>query len=814
LSIVANCDEVTGKVQIKPLPHSLESVEKKLRSLALDGISASSILGQAIEHQLNMGGSRTRAQLSLQINHLLTIPLPDSIALAALCELLHQAALVHDDLQDNESTRREQPSVWYKFGKDCALCTGDLLISAAYAAIGECTETSHHRRILATTHLFIKQIVSGQMKDIQGRHGQLTLADYEVLVQAKSGALLILPLAIAFAYQHHTVEQRHLYQFFEDYALAYQAIDDLQDYHQDWLATNALKSPNIVAIMLDKHDNLNLAKQAVNFYIETILQRMQQISKTQSFEWQELLSTHIKQLQKSNDKLRQKNQPEQSTCQQALVIGGGFGGIAAALRLKAKGYSVKLIDKCPRLGGRAQVYMKEGFRHDAGPTVITAPFLLAELFELFGKKIEDYIVFKDLNPWYRFVFADGSTFNYGGTVEETLAEIARFNPADQKGYLRLLNASKKIFEVGFQQLSDKPFHQFSRMLLSIPQLIRLKSYRTVWQLVSHYIRDPRLRQAFSIQPLLVGGNPFDTTCIYSLIHYLERQWGVCFPMGGTGALIDALTQLLKEEGVEIQLNTTVSKINISNKKAVGVKLEDGTEINADLIVSNADPAYCYTNMIAPQHQKLFTRFKTRNAKFSMGLFVLYFGTTRTYPLVAHHTIWLAERFESLLSDIFDHKILCEDFSMYIHRPTATDSSFAPANCDSFYVLVPVPNLQGDVNWSKQAKPLRDRIVSALSRTILPDLERHIVADFYRTPKDFEHDYFSTHGAGFSIAPIFLQSAWFRYHNRAENIEGLYHVGAGTHPGAGIPGVLSSAKVVDNMIKSVLKYSSLDVQVSP
>jgi geranylgeranyl pyrophosphate synthase len=216
LSIVANCDEVTGKVQIKPLPHSLESVEKKLRSLALDGISASSILGQAIEHQLNMGGSRTRAQLSLQINHLLTIPLPDSIALAALCELLHQAALVHDDLQDNESTRREQPSVWYKFGKDCALCTGDLLISAAYAAIGECTETSHHRRILATTHLFIKQIVSGQMKDIQSRHGQLTLADYEVLVQAKSGALLILPLAIAFAYQHHTVEQRHLYQFFED----------------------------------------------------------------------------------------------------------------------------------------------------------------------------------------------------------------------------------------------------------------------------------------------------------------------------------------------------------------------------------------------------------------------------------------------------------------------------------------------------------------------------------------------------------------------------------------------------------------------
>jgi phytoene desaturase len=432
---------------------------------------------------------------------------------------------------------------------------------------------------------------------------------------------------------------------------------------------------------------------------------------------------------------------------------------------------------------------------------------------LFGKKLEDYLVLKELNPWYRFVFADGTSFNYGGTVEETLAEIARFNTADQRGYLRLLNVSKKIFAVGFQQLSDKPFHQFTRMLLSIPHLIRLKSYRTVWQLVAKYIRDPRLRQAFSIQPLLVGGNPFDTTSIYNLIHYLERQWGVSFPMGGTGAIVDALTQLLIEEGVEIHLNTTVSEIKINNKKAHGIILKDGTEINADIVVSNADPAYCYANMIAPCQQSVLTKFKTRHAKFSMGLFVLYFGTTQTYPAVAHHTIWLGERFKSLLADIFDHKILCEDFSMYIHRPTATDPSFAPAICDSFYVLVPVPNLQGNVDWALEAKPLQNRIVAALSRTILPDLERCIVADFYKTPKDFEIDYLSTHGAGFSIAPLFVQSAWFRYHNRAENIKGLYHVGAGTHPGAGIPGVLSSAKVVDSMIKPVDKTSSFQTRVT-
>ncbi len=496
----------------------------------------------------------------------------------------------------------------------------------------------------------------------------------------------------------------------------------------------------------------------------------------------------------------------------ALVIGGGFGGIAAALRLCAKGYAVELIERLPALGGRAQVYMREGFTHDAGPTVITAPFLFEELFSLFGKKMEDYVELKPIDPWYRFVFADGRTFDYGGTIEQTLAEVARFNPADQDGYLKLLAASREIFLVGFEKMADQPFHLWSSMFKCIPHLIRLKSYRSVWSLVCKYIKDPYLRKAFSIQPLLVGGNPFSTTCIYNLIHFLERRWGISFPIGGTGAMVAALTRLLQEEGVKIRLNATVEKIIVDQKKVQGIELNDGSRIISQLIVSNADPAYCYSHLISTEHQKYTTRIKGRMAKFSMGLFVLYFGTTRTYPDVAHHTIWLGSQYQSLLTDIFDKKILSQDFSMYVHRPTATDASFAPMGCDSFYVLVPVPNLQGDVDWSIEAKLLQNKIVAALSRTLLPDLDKHMVADFYKTPEDFKKDYLSMHGAGFSIAPLFRQSAWFRYHNRGEGIAGLYHVGAGTHPGAGLPGVITSAKVVDSMIKSAAAYAEVGLFV--
>jgi phytoene desaturase len=484
---------------------------------------------------------------------------------------------------------------------------------------------------------------------------------------------------------------------------------------------------------------------------------------------------------------------------QALVIGAGFGGIAAALRLRAKGYEVTVVDRCSQIGGRAQVFERQGFRHDAGPTVITAPFLFDELFELFGEKFSDHVTLVPLKPWYRFHFADGDSFNYGGTLEETLAEIARIEPKDCDGYRQLLSQSKRIFDVGFTELSAMPFHRFKTMLKQIPRLLGLRSYETVWQLVSRYLSNPKLRQAFSIQPLLVGGNPFDTTSIYGLIHYLERAYGVHFAMGGTGAITQALGALMARQGIDVQLGETVKSLSVEQGTVKGVVMEGGRVLSADLVVSNVDPAHLYSHMVKPDKQPLATRLKLRAAEYSMGLFVLYFGTTRTYPEVAHHTIWMGERYRELLADIFDHKTLADDFSLYLHRPTATDPSFAPPGCDSFYVLCPVPNLLGKQDWAQDADALRDRIVTALDQTILPGLATTITADFFMTPKDFEANYLSQYGAGFSVSPLFRQSAWFRFHNRAEGIKNLYLVGAGTHPGAGLPGVLCSAKVLDALI---------------
>ncbi|MFT6328848.1 MAG: phytoene desaturase [Bermanella sp.] len=485
----------------------------------------------------------------------------------------------------------------------------------------------------------------------------------------------------------------------------------------------------------------------------------------------------------------------------AVVIGAGLGGIASALRLRAKGYDVVIIDQRERLGGRAQQFNKEGFIFDAGPTVITAPFLLEELFSLFDKQMSDYIDLVPVEPWYRFVYSDGTHFDYGGTIEDTLERIKQIEPDDQAGYLGLLAQSEAIFDVGFTQLADKPFHKMSTMLAQVPALIRLKCYRTVWQMVSAYLKSDKLRQAFSIQPLLVGGNPFATTSIYSLIHYLERKWGVHFAMGGTGALVDGLEKLMKEQGIEIMLNTQVTDLTILDNQVTEVHTNAG-KLACDKVISNIDPKYLYRNLIPSKQQKLSAKIKTKHSSLSMGLFVLHFGTTKQYPDIVHHTIWLGKRYEDLLSDIFDKKILADDFSLYLHRPTATDPSMAPQGCDSFYVLAPVPNNLSGIDWSVQEKDYGDRIIAALEKTIMPGLSSHIVHRFAKTPKDFEHDFSSVEGSGFSIAPSFQQSAWFRFHNRAEGPDNLFLCGAGTHPGAGVPGVLSSAKVVDRLINPV------------
>ncbi len=481
-----------------------------------------------------------------------------------------------------------------------------------------------------------------------------------------------------------------------------------------------------------------------------------------------------------------------------LVIGAGFGGIASALRMRALGHEVTLIDRLNSIGGRAQVFKKGKYKHDAGPTVITAPFLFDELFELFNENRNDFLKFVSLNPWYKFYFHNGMEFNYCDSIEETNKEIAKFDKKDIENYNNLINASKNIFEIGFEKLSDQPFLQIKDMIREIPNLLKLKSYLTVSQIVNSYIKNKYLQRAFSIHPLLVGGNPFDTTSIYTLIHYLERKWGIYFCMGGTGKIILELQKLLKRNGIKIVLKTDIIKIDTIKNKVTRAISKDGLSFNADRIIFNGDPPVLYEEILPKKQNFIFN--KIINKKFSMGLFVLFFGTKKKFNNLAHHTIWMGERHKSLLNDIFNKRILPDDFSLYIHRPTATDQSFAPKGCDSFYVLCPVPNLLGKINWKIEGKNLESRIIQALEKTIMPKLSKVIDDVFFMTPLDFQKDYRSMHGAGFSISPIFSQSAWFRYHNRDPYYKNLYLSAAGAHPGAGIPGVLSSAKVVEKLVK--------------
>lgn len=483
----------------------------------------------------------------------------------------------------------------------------------------------------------------------------------------------------------------------------------------------------------------------------------------------------------------------------AVVIGSGFGGLAAAVRLGAKGYRVTVLEQRDQPGGRAYVYEQDGFRFDGGPTVITAPFLFEELWELCGRKLSDDVDLRPVSPFYRIRFDDGEVFNYTGDPEAMRSEIARFNPDDVAGYDKLMNMSQKIFETGFERLSFEPFSSWLDMAKVVPSLIRLKSYKTVWGLVSSFIKDDRLRQALSFHPLLVGGNPFQTTSIYSLICFLERKWGVWFPMGGTGALVKGLVKLIEGHGNSVRCGVMVDQIKVEGGKATGVVLADGAHIDADLVISNADSAWTYKHLIAPEHRSRWTDTKVDKARYSMSLFVWYFGTNRKYDDVAHHTILLGPRYKGLLDDIFKNKKLAEDFSLYLHRPTATDPSLAPEGHDGFYVLSPVPHLDADVDWEVQAEGYRKKIEAFLERTIMPGLGPDVVSSRMLTPKGFRQDLLSVKGAAFGMEPILLQSAYFRPHNISEDIEGLYLVGAGTHPGAGVPGVLSSAKVLESVI---------------
>lgn len=489
--------------------------------------------------------------------------------------------------------------------------------------------------------------------------------------------------------------------------------------------------------------------------------------------------------------------------EKVLIIGSGFGGLGAAVRLATRGYHVEILEKRDKPGGRAYVYEINGFKFDGGPTVITAPFMFDDLFALAGRRRADYVEFKPLNPFYRIFNHEGRTFDYNDNPAFIYDQIRQWSPQDVEGYQKFMATTQAIFKKGFVELADKPFLSLGDMLRVVPDLIRLQSHLTVYQYVSQFIENEFLRRCFSFHPLLVGGNPFDATSIYAMIHCLEREWGIHYAMGGTGALVNALVRLIEELGGKFHYNTEVVEILTEGRKATGVRLADGTVLRAHHLISNADVAWTYLNLIPAQARGLRNsdlRYK-KLTRYSMSLFVIYFGTKRRYndTKLAHHNILLGERYRGLLDDIFHKKILSEDFSLYLHMPTLTDPSLAPAGGESFYVLSPVPHLDAGIDWTQAAKPYRDAIMQFLEDHYLPDLQANIVAEHHIDPLHFQNALNSYLGSAFSIEPVLTQSAWFRPHNRSEDFDNLYFVGAGTHPGAGLPGVLSSAKIVEALI---------------
>ncbi|MDU6748696.1 MAG: phytoene desaturase, partial [Bradyrhizobium sp.] len=444
-------------------------------------------------------------------------------------------------------------------------------------------------------------------------------------------------------------------------------------------------------------------------------------------------------------------------------------------------------------------HRQDGFTFDAGPTIVTAPFLFEELWQLCGRRMSDDVTLKPISPFYRIRFDDGTVFDCSADPAAMRAEVARISPGDVEGYERFMKASEAIFKKGFEELGDVPFLSLLDMARIAPAMIKLQSFRSVYGLVSHYVRDERLRVILSFHPLLIGGNPFTTTSIYCLIAYLERRWGVHFAMGGTGALVAGLVDLIEGQGGEVRCSTPVAEITTRDGAATGVKLKSGETIAADVVVSNGCAAWTYKHLLPSIPRRRWTDARIDRARYSMSLFVWYFGTKRRYDDVEHHTILLGPRYRGLLDDIFRRKVLADDFSLYLHRPTATDPSLAPEGCDAFYVLSPVPHQESGIDWAATAEPFRKRIETALSETLLPDLAGEIVTSRLLTPDDFEHRLSSYRGAAFGLEPVLLQSAWFRPHNKSEEVERLYLVGAGTHPGAGLPGVLSSARVLDDLV---------------
>ncbi len=483
----------------------------------------------------------------------------------------------------------------------------------------------------------------------------------------------------------------------------------------------------------------------------------------------------------------------------AIVIGAGLGGLAAGARLAALGYRITVLEKLDAPGGRAYVFKQDGFTFDAGPTIVTAPYIFEELWEACGRKLSDDVEIRPCDPFYKIRFDDGSVFNYSGDAEKMRQEVARFNPEDVAGLDRFMKKSAQIYKVAFEELADKPFHSLLFTARTMIDLVRLGGYWPVYSTVSRFFKDPRLRIVFSFHPLLIGGNPFTTTSYYCLIAHLESRFGVHYAVGGTGALVNGIAGLIEKQGGTIRYNCEISRIETRGRKAVGVSLASGEFIPADIVVSNGDPSTTYGTLLSGHRRRRWTDAKIARAKHSMSLFVWYFGTNRTFDDVYHHTMVLGPRYKGLLDDIFHRHHLSKDFSLYLHRPTSSDPSLAPEGCDAFYVLSPVPHLSSGTDWEVEGEKYRAAIQNRLEETLMPGLGDAIVTSRLITPQDFQDRLLSYRGAAFAMEPKLLQSAWFRPHNRSEELDNLYLVGAGTHPGAGMPGVLTSAKLVADLV---------------
>jgi len=491
----------------------------------------------------------------------------------------------------------------------------------------------------------------------------------------------------------------------------------------------------------------------------------------------------------------------QQSAQPAIVIGSGFGGLALAIRLQAAGIPTIILEARDKPGGRAYVWKQDGFTFDAGPTVLTAPQVVDDLFTAGGKKREDYIEFEELTPFYRLIWQDGTEFDYVGNEAELEKAIGEFSPEDIEGYKRFREYSAAVFAEGYEKLAHVPFLDIWSMVKAAPNLIHLQAYRSVYSKVASFIKNEKLRQAFSYHTLLVGGNPFSTSAIYALIHALELKWGVHFPRGGTGALVASLVKLFEDLGGEIRLNSPVDEIVTENNEVTGVRLKDGEFIASHYVASNADIVHTYKHLLRAAKPAQAATRKLERSDHSMSLFLVYFGVKGKYENLAHHSILFGPRYKELLTEIFDRGELPDDFSLYLHSPSVSDDSLAPPGHSTHYVLAPVPHMgKGKVDWDTAGPALRDRILQSLEDRVMPGLQANIVSSRIFTPRDFESSLNAHLGSAFSLQPTLMQSAWFRVHNRDKNIQGLYFVGAGTHPGAGIPGVINSARATAGLMQ--------------